>query len=219
MQIPLEIGPHVPVEPDRSIPVVGQVHGRNRKPAAASETAPVLSLVRLGLHQVEPAPVLSLQQLLPYAAPTRSHLFAARHRPESQIACPARQRLGHVAHESQVRRAGEEEPTRCTVPIDFPLHRVKQGRLALDLVQCHRLGATHQSVGIPAGQVEDVKIIKRAEAPTRRQFPSQGALAGLARSGHHHRGHHPEAFRETLLDKTRKHRVLHRSYDNHSWRE
>ncbi|MBI4566864.1 MAG: hypothetical protein HY719_00545 [Planctomycetes bacterium] len=81
-----------------------------------------------------------------------------------------------------------------------------------------RLAPAHQGLGIAARRIEHVEIIEReVAAPVRNQALGERALAGLARAGHDHGGHHREVRAERLTDSTRK--GLHGVNDIHSRHE
>ena len=54
LQVPLQVGTHVSVEPDRPFLVGFQVYCRGREAAAASQHLPVVALGWPGRHQIEP---------------------------------------------------------------------------------------------------------------------------------------------------------------------
>jgi hypothetical protein len=82
-------------------------------------------------------------------------------------------------------------------PIDGPLHRTEQSRLALDLVESHRPCSTHQGFGVAPRSVEHVEVVQRREAPrARHEVLGQSALPGLPRARDNDRGHHPQALGE-----------------------
>src|SRR5262249_18535175 len=89
LQVALEVGAHVAVEPNGPGLVHFEVHSRSREAAAVCQRAPVLGLVRLRGYQVEPVPVTGSEQLIPEAATCGPRLLAPRHWPEGEIACAA----------------------------------------------------------------------------------------------------------------------------------
>jgi hypothetical protein len=51
------------------------------------------------------------------------------------------------------------------VAVDGPLNRSQQARLALDLVECERILASRQGLGVAARRVAHVEVVQRAVVP------------------------------------------------------
>ena len=119
--------------------------------------SPVFGFAASAGEQIEPFLLARGEQLIPAAGAPVAALLAARHRPERQIAGPPRQRLGDLTHEEQVGGARQEESSRRALAIDRSLDRAQQSRLALDLVERHRVGAADQRLRIAARRVQHVQ--------------------------------------------------------------
>ena len=203
LQVALQVGAHVAVEPDRPFPVRLQMQRRRGEAAAPRQGPPVLRLSGLGGHQLGPVLVASLEQLLPEAAAPQSLLLPPGHGPERQVAGPPGEGLGDLAHEKQVGRPREQEPPRPALSIDGPFHRAQQVRLPLHLVDGHRLAAPQKRFGVAAGLVQWIEIVQRDEAASSRsQLLRQGALPRLPGPRDHNGRHDSESFLQAGQDQS-----------------
>jgi hypothetical protein len=160
------------------------------------------------------------QQFLPQPRASLAALLAARHRPQGEVACAARQRLGHAAHQEQVGRAREQETPRRAPPVDRPLDGVQQLRRALHLVEHDGPCAAHERLGVAPRDVERVEVVQRTVAALTGHEPlRQRALVRLPRPGHHDRRHRAQPRGERGGGEPRQQADIHAMHDNHSWRE
>ena len=132
LEVPLQVGAHVAVEPDGPLPIRPKMESRQGEPSATGKRTPVLGLIQLRSHQIEPLLIGGIQQLFPDAPEPEAPLLPPGHRPQRQVARPARKRLGHLAHQEQIGRTGEEELPRPAVPVYVSLHLVEKIGLTLD---------------------------------------------------------------------------------------
>ena len=160
LQIALEIGADVAVEPNRAFGACPQRESGGRESAAQREGPPVLRLIGTRRQDIKPVAVFGTKKFVPSAGPSIAALFSAGHGPEREVARPAGERFGHLFHPEQVRRSGEQEAAGGAVAIDGPLHRPQQIGRTLHLVERHRRAAADEDLGITAGRVKGVQIVE-----------------------------------------------------------
>lgn len=100
-------------------------------------------------------------------------------------------------------------------------HRIDRDAVEIDvlrhLVEYHRLTAAHQHLRVAARGVDHVEVVQGDISPrTGRELAYQGALARLARTGHHHRRHDSQQLRKPLLHEPRQCDFIHDVNDIHS---
>ena len=145
-----------------------------------------------------------------FAARPEAELLAARHRPEIEIACAARQRLRDLAHEEQIRRSGQQETTGCAILIDGPFDRAQQLGRTLNLIQRDWLGSTDKQIGFVPSGIQHILIIERSVLPrSRSEVLDERTLPGLPCARYDERRHYVQPLNEALRHQARESRPSH----------
>ena len=217
LEVAFQIGADIPVKPP-STRRVGLAHQRgHRKASPPRERTPVFRFAGLLRDGRGPLRIGDPQEIRPPSARSESTLFPAGHGPQREIARPASQRFGNPPHQQEVGRPRQQEPARRPGRVHGPLHRGKDSRNPLHLVQDHRLGAEQQPFRIALSRLHDVQIVEgEIPARTRREFAPERCLPGLPRAGDDDRGRLAEVCQKRLPDGSRQGMVHFYLGDNHA---
>ena len=137
--------------------------------------------------------------------------LALRQRVQPHDLHAARQRVGQLRQQQDIRRAGQEETAWRPSAVDRRLQRRKQGRHALNLVEDDPLGqVVHEAGRVGLGRTARHLIVEAEVrvAQTRPDRLRQRRLAALARPMDQHHGRVGQRLAEARRKKARIERSL-----------